>query len=76
MDIPKEIISSNYINITAAQGEYEPASFILRSSVDIKNIIMTPSSLVSFSGQVINSSILKFKIVFFFKQKTAYEILA
>jgi len=63
MDIPKEIISSNYINITAAQGEYEPASFILRSSVDIKNIIMTPSSLVSFSGQVINSSNIEMKIV-------------
>src|SRR3989344_358741 len=44
MDIPKEITPSNYINITAAQGEYEPASFILRSSVDIKIILFFRAS--------------------------------
>jgi len=54
--LPNTTISDNYksdkISISAAKGEYEPASFVIKSDQDIYSLIVEPTALVGSAGTI------------------------
>ena len=60
--IPGEDIS-NEVSIIACPGEYEPASFVIVSLDNIKDLRLIPTDLKSKDGKVISSSNLDLKVV-------------
>lgn len=60
-DIPGKI--SDSISITAAPGEYEPASFVVRAKQDIENLILEIPDLKSSDGKTISSFSIDAKVI-------------
>lgn len=51
------------ITVKACRGEFEPASFVLRSSKDLNNVSVDASNLISSTGDLINSSEIDVRIL-------------
>jgi len=59
--VPGEL--STELSITAARGEYEPGSFVLRAMKDVRQLSVVPSELKGEAGNLIPSSCVDIKVV-------------
>ncbi|MBR4884505.1 MAG: hypothetical protein IKZ33_04250, partial [Lentisphaeria bacterium] len=60
---PTDGIKSGTVGIIAAKGEFESASFLLKSDRAVKQVILTPTDLKNTEGDTIPASALDLKVL-------------
>ena len=60
---PTDGIKSGTVGIIAAKGEFESASFLLKSERAVKQVILTPTDLKNTAGDTIPASALDLKVL-------------
>lgn len=61
--IPEDGVKGGEVRLIAARGEYEPASFVLRSDKDLGKVQLTVGKLVNEKGEVFPADALDLRIV-------------
>ena len=60
---PTDGIKSGVLGFVLAKGEFEPASFVIKSNKSAKKVVLTPTDLKSDKGDVIPASAVDLKVL-------------